>query len=86
MKEGGPEEEKENNGFTVKRGSNSSVSDDRINDNDAFDAKYNTISEPFKPFVADTSAANFSQADSFFQNVSRNIMCMNQRTNRGYPQ
>mgnify|MGYP000713289800 CR=1 FL=1 len=60
MKEGGPGEEKETAGFTVKRGSNSTVSDDRINDKDTFDAKFNTISEPFKPFVADTSAANFS--------------------------
>ena len=60
LKEGGAEKDNEGNGFTVKRGSNSTVSAKSIKDNDYLDTKYNTIGEPFKPFVADVTWGNFS--------------------------
>jgi hypothetical protein len=60
MKEGGGEQEAEGNGFTIKRGSNSTVSAKSLKDHDNLDPKFNTISEPFKPFVADNTWGNFS--------------------------
>ena len=60
MKQGGHGEEKETAGFTVKRGSNSTVSNHSIKNAEDFDKKYNTITTPFIPFVPDTSHDNFS--------------------------
>ena len=49
MKEGGPSQNEAENGFTVRRGSNSTVS-----------ARSTKKIEPFVPFVPDLSSKNFS--------------------------